>query len=97
MSKVSYSKLDLHNKNGSELCHWIGCRKHKRLYQGFRGKFCKRHLDELTKLRQELKESDVVIRDEIDLRYKEALWRKRMDKGHMYYILALEKRQDPES
>lgn len=81
----STRKLDMHNRNGAPLCHAFGCRKHKRLIQAFNGWFCNDHLQELSKIRA-FKGVLMEPSEAAEWRLKEALFRKKMDAGHMYYI-----------
>lgn len=80
------------NRNGAEICHAVGCRRHKRLREKFRGRFCDRHIAMLEDIRAEIieaKTSGDVFR-EVRARYQEALFRKTMEPGHMSWLLKLE-------
>lgn len=90
------SQLELYNRNGAEMCHAIGCRKHKRLVEVHRGKFCAFHADKLTKIREQMKNfaKNGNIEDEMIKRREEQQMRKVPDYNHEYYIKVLERRQD---
>jgi len=86
--------LSSHNKNGVELCHAIGCRKHKKLYDAYRGKWCKYHYDKLTEIRAQLKvfAKNGNIHEEMIKRREEDQFRKTPDPKHLHYLKMLENR-----
>lgn len=89
----STSRHDAVNRNGAELCHAVGCRKHKDLIDCFRGRFCKRHAAELCLIREKLNKAkrrgDAA--EENDARQMEIEFRKFADKGHMAWKLMMER------
>ena len=88
----STSRYDAVNRNGAELCHAVGCRKHKTLISCFRGRFCPHHAAVLRLIREELSEAkrtrDVVA--ENAARQREIEFRKFADSGHMAWKLKIE-------
>ncbi len=83
----------LHNINGSELCHAVGCRRHKDLIYGFGGLFCSDHYDNLLAIRDKL-DYYKNIRDmpnELFYRQQEFSFRKKLDPAHVYRMSFLEK------
>jgi len=82
-----YAKIEKFNKNGDEMCHTFGCRKHKKLKYVFKGMFCHEHSKKLETIRNNIilakKEYDIVSEDE--WRQEELLFRKFQDKGHMIF------------
>lgn len=86
------SKYDKYNRNGSELCHAYGCRKHIKLINAFRGMFCNGHYEELLIIRNELNNAKISNnkKKEVEFRQKEFLMRKFLDNGHMKFMYKLE-------
>ncbi len=86
------SKNQRYNKNGDEMCHVFGCRKHKYIKNIFNGKFCKKHKQELSLIRNNilLAKKSKNIEIENFWRQEEIIFRKFHDPGHMYYKLKVE-------
>lgn len=95
INRATTSKYDLFNRNGAPLCHAVGCRKHKNLYEQYRGLFCLQHLNELSEIRQRITHDTSSIEKlecAVRARREEALFRKVMECCHMHYLLQLETR-----
>ena len=45
---IETSKYDKTNENGALLCHAVGCRKHTKLIEIYRGLFCNIHAKALS-------------------------------------------------
>ena len=82
--------FDLMNRNGSLLCHWVGCRKHKKIIYKFHGLFCHKHINSLNLIRNNIKKPNIKPNEEIYWRYQEMINRKIFDKNHIMYIRRLE-------
>ena len=79
------SKIELYNKNGDEMCHAFGCRKHTKLNTVYRGLFCPKHAGELRLIRRKIKFA-TSTEEEIKYRTEEMLFRKRFDESYVAYI-----------
>lgn len=90
------SKAAQYNRNGDEMCHAFGCRKHKKLKYIFLGKFCKLHVNMLKKIRDGLYYSKKSENIELEnyWRQKEIEFRKFHDPGHMLFKLTIEQSLD---
>jgi hypothetical protein len=86
----STSHLDLHNRNGSVLCHYFGCRKHKRLKNVHGGLFCHKHAENIAKLNNMKHSLDT--KSEFEARLEEIRERKILCDGHVYFALMIEKK-----
>lgn len=82
----AYSK---YNIRGAELCHAVGCRKHKRLHTVFRGRFCIKHQKIIASIRENVHSPD--MHKQLEARYQEMLLRKWFDEAHINRILILER------
>lgn len=87
---------DFFNRRGVELCHAVGCRKHKKLLKIFQGKFCYNHARLLQIIRDALNKAKLARNLSLELhhRQEEMLFRKRIDGGHVTAILNLSKAID---
>jgi hypothetical protein len=87
------SKVHRFNRNGDEMCHAFGCRKHKNLKNVFNGLFCSSHYRELSYIRTQLTFAKKLNFVEIEnfWRQTEIEFRKFHDTGHMMYKLKIEK------
>lgn len=85
------SKYQLYNKNGAQMCHHVGCRKHKRLHYAHGGLFCFKHVNELHSIRDLLVQSktDKNVYMQIVYRQEELKFRKFFHNGHCKYLLEL--------
>lgn len=86
--------FDVYNRNGAEMCHRVGCRKHTKLTRKYNGLFCKAHVTELDGIREGLriaKKTNDLAEEDV-YRQLEIECRKLHDKGHMYWKLKLERR-----
>jgi hypothetical protein len=85
-------QYDRFNRNLSELCHAVKCRKHKRLHAGFGGKFCQQHLNMLTSIRKNLHYAKCTENIYLEQYYRqqEIEFRKIPCVGHMHYQANLE-------
>lgn len=88
-NKMHYDQYNIH---GSILCNAVGCRKHKRLYYRFGGKFCQKHIDKLSDIRASLQyaKNTKNIYLEQYYRQQEIEFRKFPEKNHMHYQVRLE-------
>jgi hypothetical protein len=84
--------MDRYDKRGNERCHAIGCCKNKNLQELFGGKFCERHVQQLSAIRCRLKYAKCSGNKllEILCRQEEIELRKFCDAGHMMYQRMLE-------
>lgn len=85
-------KFDKTNKNGALLCHAVGCRKHTKLISRYKGQFCKIHIVEMDKIRNNLAVAKKYKKTslEITMRKQEIEIRKFADNGHIDYLNYLE-------
>ena len=84
------SKYDRYNKNGHELCNAFGCRKHTKLVEYGKGKWCPAHLTEIKNLRQIINLHDG-SEEEYSYRLEELRLRKDSDSSHYWFTRELEK------
>lgn len=90
---IMHRDFALRNKNGDEMCHHVGCRKHTRLISKYNGLFCKAHVKDLDEIRTELdraKRTHDRHKEDVG-RQREIEFRKLHEKGHMYWKLKLER------
>jgi hypothetical protein len=83
---------DRYNKHGTEICHHVGCRKHKGLNNVYNGKFCKYHTEVIRSIRCSLYHCIKIknIHLEQYFRQQEIEARKFLSPGHLYYQARLE-------
>ena len=91
--------LDLHNRKGKPFCHKVNCRVTINLIIAYGGLFCPKHYQQIYDIRTRLdyiksieNKTDDQWRHEIYIRREEMLFRKRMEEGHMHYLLQLEQK-----
>jgi chaperonin cofactor prefoldin len=92
-TKISH--YDLRNQNGDLLCHGVKCRRHTKLNEQFGGLFCNKCLEKIKAIREKILHDTTSfekLKNEIEARREEVLFRKVMEPGHMHYLLTLEKR-----
>ena len=82
-----YAKV---NQHGAELCHAYKCRKHKRLHEAHKGKWCDKHYIEIIKLREVINKHDNSS-EEFTARLEEIRLRKITDDVHWKFASKLEK------
>lgn len=94
------SEADLVNQNGHRLCERYGCRKHTKLKSIFGGVFCKKHAEELAKIRTRIGRlsmaralvtkdrpiTDGSLLEEIRARLIEFRLRKTDSPGHLKFV-----------
>jgi hypothetical protein len=85
--------FEQYDKKGRERCHAICCFKIKNLQEVFGGKFCEKHVHELSEIRKRLsyakRKNNIVL--EILSRQDEIEMRKFAESGHMFFQRKLEK------
>ena len=89
---MSAGPLATHNRNGARLCDRVGCRRHRRLFFAFGGRFCHRHCREVGAIRADVLRAKETGDRELELlaRSRNAAIRKRISPGHMAWMLELE-------
>ena len=83
-------QYDMTNKHGVPLCYYVGCRKHKRLIEAFRGKFCNQHYKYMKELRDKIQPHQGTC-EELLCRVVELHVRKQTDIQHRSYVQKLSK------
>jgi hypothetical protein len=84
---------ELFNRNGDEMCHYVGCRKHVQLVYAHGGLFCHPHqqlIATLNNLKKQLSFQQNYA-GEYAVRLEEVRCRKIVDRAHLNRVLALEK------
>lgn len=91
-------RYDRYNRNGTELCHYVGCRKHAHLIEIFGGKFCKIHRRAIREIRSkkvgahynDMDPPDLIT--ELGFRQDEYCVRKFDDRDHLVYLIGVYRR-----
>lgn len=76
---------ELFNRNGARMCDALGCRRHARVVQVYRGLFCQRHAAAASRIRARI----APHRGDAEARVAEIVFRKCLDIGHLRYAVRL--------